>query len=183
MDAIELQMGSNGLRLMLRNASMERYIDQPPPLNKNREAQAQEYTSLLTAVRAYFGVGARSTMLRIGAEIYRLKLDHHRLSTTLSRLYLTTLNEESSVLWILKKLAAELNRPKKCSIFRQDETHFHLIDASNDRTVGIQSEFPICWTAVGEITEALHWGTTREYHVLETSCIASGEESCHFVIS
>jgi predicted hydrocarbon binding protein len=183
LDAIEIQMGSNGLRLMLRNANLERYIDHPPPLNQKLEVLAQDYTNVLAALRAYFGVGARSTMLRIGADIFRLKLNHHRLRAAFHRLRLATLDQERSILWILDMLAAELNKPEPCVTLGREEAKYHLIDACNDRTVGIQSEFPICWTAVGEIAEALHWGTKREYRVLETSCFASGGESCTFVIS
>ena len=182
MDAIEIQMGSNGLRMMLRNADLERYIDHPPPINRNLDIPAQEYSKLLAALRAYFGVGARATMLRIGVDITRLKLERNRLPAALRKVLLLALGKEQAARVSLKWLAGEWNQTGAQVVLQEQAAATLLLDASNDRTVGIQAEYPICWTAVGEIAEALHWGTGEEYQIQEVGCIASGDDCCRFSI-
>lgn len=182
MDAIEIQMGSNGLRLMLRNAKLDRYIDQPPPRNRKLQVRASEYTQLLQAMRSYLGVGARGTLLRVGRDAFRLMLAQNRLSASFRRLNLLTLSEKKKGQWILSKLATDLSYPDDLIEIHSEADRLVWVDPSNDRTVGIQAESPICWTTVGVIAGALLWATSKEHQVVEQSCIATGDDNCTFII-
>jgi predicted hydrocarbon binding protein len=35
---------------------------------------------------------------------------------------------------------------------------------------------------VGSIEEAVHWATGREYRIIETHCLAKGDEYCRFEV-
>lgn len=47
-----------------------------------------------------------------------------------------------------------------------------------------KSEKPVCYIAVGLLQEALKWVSGgNEFRVVETKCVAMGDEVCEFVIS
>ncbi len=45
-----------------------------------------------------------------------------------------------------------------------------------------QRDTAICWETLGEIQEALKWGTGLEYEVAEMNCRAKGDSTCRFEI-
>ena len=48
----------------------------------------------------------------------------------------------------------------------------------NDR----HSDHSICYLYVGSVSEAVQWATGREYEVIETHCLAKGDEYCRFEV-
>jgi hypothetical protein len=47
---------------------------------------------------------------------------------------------------------------------------------------GRSSDRPICYLYVGSIAEAVQWATGKEYDIVETHCIAKGDEYCRFEV-
>ena len=63
-----------------------------------------------------------------------------------------------------------------------DDNRISLVDHDSDATVGRRRDSEICWETVGEIQEALKWGTGQEYDVNERSCKAKGDPACRFEV-
>lgn len=180
--AIQDQMGTHGLRLVLRQADLHHYIERLPPSNFQPAIRSPEYARLIDAVRTYFGIGSRGTLMRIGRAIFRQELNQRPLFTLGRRLLLLPLPHDSKRLWILNRLAGAMSAPGNGVTVHQADQNLWLVDRTFDRTFGVSSETQICWTAVGEISEALFWATGREHQVDEVSCRATGAESCRFEI-
>src|SRR5210317_711640 len=66
LQAIEDEAGAYTLRMVLRNAKLERYINELPPSNTDQVVSALDYASLHKSIRTYFGNGARGSLNRIG---------------------------------------------------------------------------------------------------------------------
>ena len=66
------------------------------------------------------------------------------------------------------------------------------VDESGERLAYIEStcaicfnrhsETPICHLYVGSINEAVQWATGKEFEVIETHCLAKGDEYCRFEV-
>jgi predicted hydrocarbon binding protein len=59
-----------------------------------------------------------------------------------------------------------------------DDGHLNVVVHESDATVGRYRDSEICWVSVGEIQEALEWGTGLEYDVSELNCKAKGHPAC-----
>lgn len=180
--AIEEQMGTHGLRMILRQSVLTRYLESMPPANDDLQTQATEYARLLTTVRTYFGHGARGTLTRIGRSIFRHQLAQRPLLNARRKVIGPFLSSQSKLAWILNQLANEMAAPDgQVRVSRAGEG-FWLVDETYDRTLGVVAEQPICWSVVGELAEAVTWMTREEVPIREVDCRAAGKQSCRFAI-
>jgi len=180
--AIEEQMGSHGLRMILRQSDLTRYLESMPPPNDELQAQAAEYARLLTTVRTYFGHGARGTLTRIGRSIFRHQLEQRPLLNARRKVIGPFLSTTSKLAWILNQLAGEMAAPNGVVRVSRAGEGFWLVDETEDRTLGVASEEPICWSVVGELAEAVTWMTREELPIREVDCRAAGKPACRFAI-
>lgn len=180
--AIQREMGSYGLPLLLRQAGLDRYVGKLPPADRQLGALADEYARLVQAMRAYYGVGARGAMVRIGREVFRQQIAARRIEAFFERLYLRLHSLSRRRQLALQALAASMSRPGGTVTVRAEGPEVWLIDHTADRTLRHQSDEPCCWVAIGEISEAVLWATGIEHTVEEKECRAAGAECCRFVI-
>ncbi len=180
--AIQHEMGSYGLPLLLRQAGLDRYVGRLPPADRRPGAQADEYARLVQAMRTYYGLGARGAMLRIGRGVFRQQVASRRLEAFLERLRLRMMPLSQRRLRGLQSLAEHMAWPGGDIRIEASNSELWLIDRTADRTFGQQSDEPSCWVAVGEIAEALLWATGVEHVVEETACRAAGADACSFAI-
>ena len=48
--------------------------------------------------------------------------------------------------------------------------------------LGRHSDHPICHLYVGSVAEAVRWATDQDYEIIETHCVAKGDDCCRFVV-
>jgi len=180
--AIEEQMGSHGLRMILRQSDLPRYLESIPPANDELQSQAADYARLLTTVRTYFGHGARGTLTRIGRSVFRHQLAQRPLLNARRMVIGPFLSTQSKLAWILNQLASEMAAPNGAVRVSRSGEGFWLVDETYDRTLGVSAEQPICWSAVGELAEAVTWMTREELPIREVDCRATGKQACRFAI-
>jgi len=180
--AIEEQMGTHGLRMILRQSDLTRYMESMPPANDELQSQAAEYARLLTTVRTYFGHGARGTLTRIGRSIFRQQLAQRPLLNARRKVIGPFLSTPSKLAWILNQLAGEMAAPNGSVRVSRAGEGFWLVDETFDRTLGVAAEQPICWSVVGELAEAVTWMTREELPIREVDCRATGKQACRFAI-
>ncbi|MEW6567501.1 MAG: hypothetical protein AB1449_04910 [Chloroflexota bacterium] len=180
--AIQREMGSYGLPLLLRQAGLDRYVGRLPPADRRLKAQVDEYARLVQAMRTYYGLGARGAMLRIGREVFRRQLAARPVEAFFERLRLRLLPLPRRRLRALQSLAERMAWPEGDVSVQAIDSEVWLIDRSAHRTLGQKSDGPSCWIAVGEIAEALLWATGVEHLVEEKACRAAGDDCCRFLI-
>jgi len=180
--AAEREMGSHGLRLVLRQASLDAYIDHPPPANRRLGTNSAEYSRLIQAVRTYYGLGARGVLTRMGRTAFQIQLANRPLRRFVLRTSLVLLPAGARRARILRHMAAMMSYPAAIVSMHSADQALWLVDPTADRTLGVTSEAPLCATALGEIAEALLWATGREHTVDEVVCRASGGRMCRFEV-
>ncbi len=180
--AIQDVMGPSGLTTILRQASLQRFASALPPANSEPGLPAAEYAALMQAVENYYGRGARGTLTRVGYAAFNRLVASRRLLAAGYRALFRFAPLQTRQLLALRWLARELaGRGGRVTVYL-DDNHLSLLDYESDATVGRRRDSEICWETVGEIQEALKWGTGLEYDVNERGCKAKGDPACRFEV-
>lgn len=182
MSAIQDVMGLSGLATILRQAGLQRYTNALPPANSEPGLQASEYAALMQAIENYYGRGARGTLTRIGYAAFARLVADKRLVALGYQLLFRFLPLQTRKLVALRWLAREISGAGGDVTVHLDDQRIQLVDHESDATTGRQRDTPICWETLGEIQEALKWGTGLEYEVAEMNCRAKGDATCRFEI-
>ncbi len=180
--AIQDVMGLSGLTTVLRQAGLQRYANALPPTDDGAGLKASEYAALMQAIENYYGRGARGTLTRIGFASFKRLVESQRLRTQMLQLLLRPLPLPNRRLMVLRWLAGQIGGPAGRVRVHLDDRNVAVVDQESLATTGRQRDGEICWVTLGEIQEALKWGTGREYDVAEMSCKAKGEAACRFEV-
>jgi predicted hydrocarbon binding protein len=180
--SIQDVMGLSGLATILRQAGLQRFANALPPNDTQPALRAAEYAALLQAIENYYGRGARGILTRIGYASFARLVAAQPVNAGLTRRLLRLLPMSARRLAALRWYALRAHAPGARLSVRRDALHLQVVDAASDGTVGRQRETPICWLTLGEIQEALKWGTGLEHEVSELDCRAAGNAACRFEI-
>ena len=179
--AIADVMGQSGLATILRQAGLQRYAGALPALDDVTGLRASEYATLMQAIENYYGRGARGTLTRIGYASFKRLVESRRLRARLFRALLRLLPAPARKVQVLRWLAAEGGGRGRVKV-HQDDHNAMVVDQEGLAATGRSRDQALCWVMLGEIQEALKWGTGREYDVAEMSCRAKGDPACRFEI-
>ncbi len=182
LQAIEDEMGTYSLWMMLRQAGLERYIETLLPFNDETDSRASEYAALQRSMRVYFGQGARGSLNRIGRTAWSWMVKTASLGQKGSLFLARGLPLQARCKRVLDYLASQMRgKDGQVSLHLLDVVLF-FVDVSSDATYGQRAEEPICWGTLGMIQGALAWATGEEFDVEEVSCRSMGAEACRFKI-
>ncbi len=172
------EMGVQSLRLLLRQAGLDQYVN--PASSASSTAYASEIAALHRGLRDYYGSGARGSLNRIGQATWRRHLEETPYRPQMLALIWRLLPRAQQTLHALE-LAAGLVRGATGDLkVKPHGRDFLWEDRSSDLTYGQSAEEPICWLIVGLLEETLNWARSRSFEVLETSCMAVGSDACRF---
>ena len=177
-------MGDNGLNAVLRTSGLERFIGNFPPNNLEPSIPASQYAKLNQAIEDFYGRGGKGMLRRIGKASFQYGVKEQSALLGVAGMAIKLLPEKQKIKFILNGMADALKKTNAQVNAWVDDSGDHL--AYCESTCAIchsrQSETPICYLYVGSITEAVHWATGKEYQVVETHCLAKGDEYCRFEV-
>jgi predicted hydrocarbon binding protein len=180
--ATQAETGDYSLRLMLRNAGLDRFLTELPPDNQQAIVLASEFAALQAAMRQYFGNGARGSLIRIG----RIHWQSIQAAAPLIQKVKLTAGRQMPNLQagkiVLNFLAATLRGIDGDISAHLLDKELIFMDTSSDATIDQSSDLPICWATLGMIHAALAWVTRKEQSVEEISCCSTGAAACRFRI-
>lgn len=183
-ETVALELGPDQFNAMLAMANLPADWKDPDTfLELNPYDSAHVYAALQTAMRTYFGRGARGVLLRVGQRLWDHLLDDSAFgikaqAAVIKRFPLST--RRKPTLELLGKILSA----------QADEVTVHTLDmdllyvdnaspAAHDQ----KESTPICFVTQGLIRECLFWSTGKSYDVEEVHCMAMGEHSCEFKIT
>ncbi len=180
--AITAEMGTYSLRMILRDAGLQGGDDQAPHILTPGTLRASEFAAIHSAVRAYYGSGARGSLNRIGRLVWQAaiaKTAKGWLSYPIARGLLSRL---AGSRFALNMLATMMKKPDGDVSVHLFDTDLIFMDTSSDATYGQEEDQPICWYTVGLIQACIFWATGQEMAVDEIACRAMGVDACKFKI-
>ena len=158
------------------------WVDPQTFLKMEASEVAKSYASLQAAMRTYFGRGARGVLLRVGQRLWDQLLDGAGLGVKTQAAVIKRLPLNARRKPTLELLARLLGAPGNITVHTLD-LDLLLADHASPSTIGSRADSPVCFVTQGLIRESLHWATGQNYDVEETTCKASGANTCEFRIT
>jgi len=144
---------------------------------------AHVYAALQSAMRVYFGRGARGVLIRMGQRLWNHLLDDATLggkaqAVVIKRLPLATRRKPT-----LELLGKFIGSQSGDITIHTLDLDLLLADHASPSTHDQTSPIPICFVTQGLIRESLFWATGQNHDIEEVSCKAMGEDACEFKIT
>ena len=185
--ALQEVMGENGLKAVLKQGRLERFIDHFPPDDTHRESKFSDYGKIQQAVESFYGGprGARAMMRRAGLATFQHTLKSRPAILGLVGIALKALPEGARMKFILERIAKastdEVNLPAHVE---EHNDHFMFVAEActcvfreRDPKLG-----PCCFVTAGVLEAAVEWATGKKHAVKELTCLQNGDDACRYRI-
>jgi predicted hydrocarbon binding protein len=183
-ETVEVELGTDQFHAMLALSKLPPEWATPQTFVKaNPVESAHTYASMQAAMRTYYGRGARGVLLRVGQRLWNLLLEDAALggktqAALIRRLPLAT--RYKPILELLARLVAGQSGDITVHTLDLD---LLFVDHASPAAQNHYSASPICFVTQGLIRESLFWATGQGFDVEETSCKATGQNTCEFKIT
>ena len=179
-----LELGADQFNAMLSLANLPAEWKTPDVFLKlNPYDSAHVYAALQTAMRTYFGRGARGVLLRVGQRLWHNLLDDATFGIKAQAAVVKRLPLASRRKPTLELLAKFMGAQSGDIAVHTLDMDLLLVDNASPSTHDQSEPAPICFVTQGLIRESLFWATGKNYDVEEIHCKAQGEHACEFKIT
>lgn len=144
---------------------------------------AEAYSKLQSALRLYYGRGARGILLRIGTKLWEPLLKDAPFSVKTQASVLRGLPKSLKRKPALDILAGLLSSKRGDVTVHTLDTDLLVVDQASPATLGQKENSPICFVTLGLIRECLYWAVGEEHDIEEQTCRAAGAPQCEFKIT
>ncbi len=183
-ETVAVELGTEQFPAMLALSNLPAEWAKPQAFTKMSATEAaQTYAELQAALRTYYGRGARGFLLRVGQRLWEPLLEDASFgdkaqAAVIRRLPLST--RRKSILELLGRLLG--TRAGDITVHTLD-LDLLLVDHVSPAAGSQESARPICFVTQGLIRGSLLWATGQESDVEETSCKATGQDTCEFKVT
>jgi len=177
-------MGDNGLNAVLKSCGLDRFVDNFPPNNLEPSIKASQYAQLNQAIEDFYGRGGKGMLRRIGRASFQYGVREQAALLGVAGVALKLLPEKQRIKFILNGMADALKKsnPQVNAWLDESGDKIAYVESTCAICNSRHSDHAICHLYVGSVSEAVQWATGREYEVIETHCIAKGDEYCRFEV-
>ncbi len=177
-------MGSNGLNAVLRTSGLERFIDNFPPNDLEPSVKTSEYAQFNQAIESFYGRAAKGMLHRVGRASFQYGVREQAALLGIAGVALKVLPEKQRIKFILNGVANALKKsnPEVDTWVEDGPDGLAYVERTCGICWGRQSNQPLCHLYVGSIGEAVLWASGTEHEIIETHCIARGDEYCRFLV-
>ncbi len=151
-------------------------------LAMNESQAAEAYSNLQSALRMYYGRGARGILHRIGSNLWTPLLSDAPIHVRARSALVRTLPMSSRRKTALEILAGRLGAESGDIAVHNEHPDLLFVDYASPGCLGQKEGSPICFVTLGLIRECLFWATGEEHDIEEQNCKAAGGQHCEFRI-
>jgi predicted hydrocarbon binding protein len=184
-NGMEEVMGVPGVDAVLRLASLEKFIQDYPPAEKERDFSFETISLLQSTLEQAYGPrGGRGVALRVGRACFKYGLKEYGSMLGLTEMAFRLLSLPTKLRTGTKTFADLFNMhtDQKVRVEEKENKIFWHIERC-PLCWGRSADEPVCHLAVGLIQESLYWlSGGKVFDVKEITCIAQGDASCTIVI-
>ena len=183
-ETITLELGPDQFNAMLSLANLPAEWKTPDVfLTMDPYNSAHVYAALQTAMRTYFGRGARGVLLRVGQRLWNHLLEDAALGIKAQAAVVKRLPLAARRKPTLELLAKFIGAQSGDIVVHTLDLDLLLVDQASPSAHDQSESGPICFVTQGLIRESLFWATGKNYDVEEIHCQAMGEHTCEFKIT
>jgi predicted hydrocarbon binding protein len=182
--ASQVVLGESGLHAVLKVAGLERFIDHIPPDDMKPGMRISEYARFNRAIETSYGRAGKGILQRIGRASFQYGVGERSGLLVIAGTALKLLTQKKRIKFILTSLvnAVKATNPAVEVWAGEVDGKLTYVEKTCAFCFGGTSNQPICHMNVGYIGEAVKWATGRDYLVVETHCVATGDPHCCFEI-
>ncbi len=183
-ETLSEDIGRGNLSAVLEKDNLpDDWIDFAKLAKLDGRSSAEVYAGLQSALRTYYGRGARGSLIRIGGKIWNRLLADAALGARAQAALVRGLPISARHKPALELLPSLMNNRKGDVTVHTLDRDFLLVDHVSPTTLNQKASFSICYVTLGLIREALYWAVGKEFDVEETACRAAGARDCEFKIT
>jgi predicted hydrocarbon binding protein len=183
-ETVAVELGAEQFHAMLALSNLPPEWAKPQTFTKmSAAASAQTYSTLQTAMRTYYGRGARGVLLRVGQRLWNLLLEDAALVGKAQAALIKRLPRSTRRKSTLELLARLIGAQENDITVHTLDLDLLFVDHASPAARGQHASRPICFVTQGLIRESLFWATGQDLDVEETSCKAVGHDTCEFKIT
>lgn len=192
LEAAEEVVGKDGLNVVLREAGLERFINNYPPdhLDVGNKITYSDYASLSAGLLNFYGRPGKSMVLRVGRLSSRKGIEHQsgifNLATVLAAKLLPASTQIkmglSAMMSGFKTISEKAGQDFKGSIEDRGEKFAFILETC-PACAGKQSDHHICWLFEGLLEEGSRQVFGKFFDVVEVECRAMGAPACVFEVA
>jgi predicted hydrocarbon binding protein len=146
------------------------------------EHAAQAYSRLQSALRTYYGRGARGILLRIGSKLWHQLLDDAAFGIKTQAAFIRGLPKSMRRKPALELLSRILSAvPGNITVHTLD-LDLLFVEQASPTTLDQSDDTPLCFVTLGLVRECLYWADGQEHDIEERACRALGARQCEFKI-
>ena len=183
-ETVALELGADQFNGMLAMSNLPVAWREPESFLKvSPTDSAHVYAALQSAMRVYFGRGARGVLIRVGQRLWNILLEDSALGGKAQAAVIKRLPLNSRRKPTLELLGKLLSSQSGDVTIHTLDLDLLLADHASPSTHDQTSSAPICFVTQGLIRESLTWATGQNHDVEEISCKAMGNHNCEFRIT
>ena len=183
-EAVAVELGNDQFHGVLALSKLPAEWAKPETFLKMEATEsAKTYAALQAALRTYYGRGARGVLLRVGQRLWRLLLEDAALGGKTQAALIKRLPLASRRKSILELLGRLLGSKSGDIAVHTLDLDLLLVDHASPAAQSQRDAHPICFVTQGLIRESLFWATGQRFDVEETSCKATGKDTCEFKVT
>jgi predicted hydrocarbon binding protein len=191
LEAAEEVVGKDGLAVVLRDAKLERLINNYPSntLEVSGTITYGDYSALSAGILGFFGRPGKSMVMRMGRIAARKAIEHQSgtfsLATVLAaKLLPSAVQVKMGLSAMMSGLRAlnEKNGQEFIGTIEDRGDKFAFIMETCPVCAGKHSESHICWLYEATIEEACRQVFGKFFDVVEVECRAKGAKACVFEV-
>jgi hypothetical protein len=188
LQASEEVVGAKGMHIVLREAGLEKLIDNYPPNETKASGHFTfgDYANLSATLLTFFGRAGKSMTLRIGRISTQHGIEQQSAAFGLdvlvkaSRLLPLTAQLKAGMAVMqngYRKLSQSVGQDLVLSIEDRGDKLAYVAE-SCPYCAGKEADFPICWIHNGVLAQSQHWLTGKQFEIIEVECKAMGAPAC-----
>jgi len=178
------ELGQENLSLVLSKAGLPQEWEKPAHFSSRDDVHAaQGYSRLQSALRTYYGRGARGILLRVGFKLWHRLLDDAAFGIKAQAAVIRGLPKSMRRKPALELLARILSGTPGIIKIHTLDLDLLLVDRSSPTTLHQTNDNPLCFVTLSLIRECLYWADGQEYDIEERACRAMGAHQCEFKIT
>ncbi len=183
-ETLSTEIGHETFRAVLSKAGLPKEWAHPIHfLALDYERTAYAYSTLQSAIRTYYGRGARGILIRIGSKLWDELLNESALGIKAQSAFIRGLPKplrRKPALELLARILSTVNG--KMTVHTLD-LDLLLVDQTSPTTLNQSDDTPVCFVTFGLIRECLYWADGQEHDIEERACRAMGAHQCEFKIT
>lgn len=191
LEATEEVAGVEGLKIVLRDANLEKYIDNYPK-DKPQVVSGvtfSDYASLNAGLLTFYGRAGRGIVKRVGRVSARKGYEHQsstfNIATVLAAKALppsTQIKMGITAMMSGFKIMGESAGHEFKGTITDEGDHYNFILETDPLTAGKQSDSMMGWLMEGSLEEAMRIAFGRECDVVQTACRSMGEPASIWLV-